>query len=61
MRGRKEAYNSYSELFAVRITKNQKEILDKNQWIKEEVIELVRNHINIYIPPQYIREEGNNL
>lgn len=49
MRGRKKTENPNSEVVSIRITKKQKEILDKNKWIKKEITRQVRNHINIYV------------
>ena len=47
--GRKKKDESYSETIAFKITKDQKEVLDKNPWIKEELKDQIRNYINMFI------------
>lgn len=55
-RGRKETNNSYNELLAIRITKSQKELLERNTWIKEEIIKQVREYMNVYLPEECKRK-----
>ena len=45
----KKKAESYNENISLKITKEQKEIWDKNKWIAEEIRVLVRNHISIYL------------
>ena len=47
--GRKKKDESFSETIAFKITKDQKEVLDKNKWIKDELKEYIRSYINMYI------------
>lgn len=47
--GRKKKDNSYTESIAFKITKDQKEVLDKNKWIKEELKKQVREFLDLFI------------
>lgn len=47
--GRRKKDNSLSETIAFKITKDQKEVLDKNKWIKEELKKQVREFLNIFV------------
>ena len=47
--GRKKGKNSFSETIAFKITKDQKEVLDKNKWIKEELKKQVREFIDLFV------------
>lgn len=47
--GRKKKENSYTETVSFRITKEQKEVLEKNKWIKDDLRNQVRDYINIFI------------
>lgn len=47
--GRRKKDNSLSETIAFKITKDQKEVLNKNKWIKDELKEYIRSYINMYI------------
>lgn len=49
MSGRKKKNDSFNECISIRVTKNQKEILVNNKWIADEIKDLVRKHINLYI------------
>lgn len=50
VRGRKPLYGkSMNELYSVRITSEQKEILVKNAWIKKEIDEMVRNYLSTFV------------
>lgn len=49
MRGRKKETDSYNETISFKITKDQKEIWENNKWIADEIRELVRSQLNIYI------------
>lgn len=49
MRGRKKKENSLTEMIGVKLTKEQKDIIKKNPWIKKEIDIQVRNYINIYV------------
>lgn len=48
-RGRKRERGSKRELISIRITEEQKEIINKNDWIKKEIDEMVRNYLNTYL------------
>lgn len=48
MRGRKKEITSYNENIGIKISKEQKDIWNKNEWIREEIRNLVRTHINLY-------------
>lgn len=47
--GRKKKDESFSETIAFKITKDQKEVLDKNKWIKEELKKQVREFLDLFI------------
>jgi hypothetical protein len=47
--GRKKKDESYSEAITFKITKEQKDVLDKNKWIKDEIKDYIRSYINMYI------------
>ena len=47
VRGRKTD-NKKSEVFAIRLTKEQKETLNKNEWLKKELIKYVRDYIDSF-------------
>lgn len=47
--GRRKKYNSFSETIAFKITKDQKEVLDKNKWIKEELKKQVREFLELFV------------
>lgn len=48
VRGRKKQENSLNKVLSIRITKEQKEIINNNNFIKKEIDNLVREHINTY-------------
>lgn len=37
------------DVYSIRLTKKQKEILKRNKWIKEELDKIVLGYINNYI------------
>ena len=47
--GRKKKDESYSEAITFKITKEQKDVLDKNKWIKEELKKQVREFIDLFV------------
>ena len=47
--GRRKKDNSLSETIAFKITKDQKEVLDKNKWIKEELKNQVREFLDLFV------------
>lgn len=47
--GRKKKENAYTETVTFRITKEQKEVLNKNKWIKDDLKKQIRNYIDIFI------------
>lgn len=47
--GRRKKDNSLSETIAFKITKDQKDVLNKNKWIKEELKKQVREFIDLFI------------
>lgn len=47
--GRRKKENAYTETIAFKITKDQKEVLDKNKWIKEELKKQVREFLDLFI------------
>lgn len=49
MRGRKKQERSYNENISIKVTKEQKDIWLKNKWIADEIRELVRKHIDLYM------------
>ena len=48
MRGRIKNEQSYNENIAIKITKEQKDVWIKNEWIRDEIRDIVRKHIDIY-------------
>lgn len=48
MRGRKKQSNSYTETISIRITEEQKEILKKNEWMRKEIKEYVREYLEVF-------------
>ena len=50
MRGRKPiGTDAKTEMFTMRLTKKEKDVLDKNKWIKEEIMKEIREKINMYV------------
>jgi len=50
MRGRKkETSKAYNETISIKINEDQKDAWDKNKWIADEVREIVRKHLNLYV------------
>ena len=50
MRGRKLIGDQkLEELFAVRISKEQKEVIRKNKWIKKELDKQVREYLELFV------------
>lgn len=47
--GRRKKENAYTETIAFKITKEQKEVLNKNKWIKEELKNQVREFIDLFV------------
>lgn len=47
--GRRKKENAYTETVTFKITKDQKEVLDKNRWIKEELKKQVREFLDLFI------------
>lgn len=47
--GRKKKENAYTETVSFRITKDQKVVLDKNKWIKDELRDQVRSYLSLFI------------
>lgn len=48
-RGRKKKENALRENITIRITEEQKEVMKKNEWIKKELNDIVRNYLNTYL------------
>ncbi|MCD3223822.1 hypothetical protein [Clostridium botulinum] len=48
-RGRKKKENSLEEVISIRITKAQKELLNRNKDIKEDINKIVRDYLNVYL------------
>lgn len=48
-RGRKKERGSKREVISIRITEEQKEVINKNDWIKKEIDKIVREYINTYL------------
>ena len=54
MRGRKKYINQddvKNKSFTIKISQNEKELLEKNPQIKTELVQLVRKIMNDYIEP----------
>lgn len=52
MPGRKKSKDSFNNSVTFKVTAAQKEILDKNRWIKDEIKNIIREYINLYIKNQ---------
>ncbi|MBU5228111.1 hypothetical protein KQI36_15875 [Clostridium senegalense] len=48
-RGRKREKDSKREVISIRITEEQKEVLNRNIWIKKDIDKLVRDYINVFL------------
>lgn len=48
-RGRKREPDAKREVISIRINEKQKEIINKNQFIKKEIDELVRRYVDNYM------------
>lgn len=48
MRGRKKKENSLNQCFSIKLTSKQKETLNKNEWMKKELANYIRDYINSY-------------
>lgn len=48
-RGRKKKEDALNENITIRVTKAQKEVTRKNEWLNKEVAEVVRNFLQIYV------------
>jgi hypothetical protein len=44
----KQSKELKTDVYSIRLTKKQKEIIKKNKWIKEELDKMVLKYINIY-------------
>lgn len=49
MRGRKPKENSFSALISIRITKDQKEVILKNKWLKDDLVKYVREYLQDFV------------
>lgn len=49
MSGRKKKENPLNKCLSIRVTEDQKDIVIKNKWIADEVKDLVRKHIDLYV------------
>ena len=49
--GRKKLENKYNAVFGIRLTKEQKEILEKNEWLKKEMVNRFREELETYVMP----------
>lgn len=48
-RGRKKIDNAKNEVISIRITKKQKEVLNKNAWLKLELNKYVRDYLQAFV------------
>ncbi|WP_373899730.1 hypothetical protein ACER0A_014455 (plasmid) [Haloimpatiens sp. FM7315] len=48
-RGRKKINNAKKEVISVRITSEQKEVLDKNPWLRLELNKYVRDYLQAFV------------
>lgn len=48
-RGRKKIDNAKNEVISIRITEEQKKILNKNLWIKQELNKYVRDYLQAFV------------
>ena len=49
MRGRKCKQNSYNSTISVKVTEQQKEVLNKNKEIKEQLKNYIREYLNSFV------------
>lgn len=47
-RGRKKVDDPRNKVLSIRLTATEKELLDTNPFIKDEVVYIIREHINMY-------------
>lgn len=49
MRGRKSKENSYNSTISVKVTEQQKDILNKNKEIREQLKNYIREYLNSFV------------
>lgn len=49
MRGRKKVIGAMREVISIRISQEQKEVLNKNRWIKREVQKMIREYLDAFV------------
>jgi hypothetical protein len=52
MRGRKKQDTSKTKVLSFRITEQQHEVLQKNEWIKRELSNTVRQYLDSFVMPK---------
>jgi len=55
--GRKKTEDAYRETLSIKLTSSQKDVIEKNKWIREEVIKNVRDYINYYLDDSSVRKK----
>ena len=49
MRGRKKKEDALNEVISTRITEEQKQLINKNKWMKKEIDKQIRTYLNAYL------------
>jgi hypothetical protein len=49
LKGRKKKEQPFNECISIRVSKNQKEVLIKNKWIKDELKDIVRDYLESFV------------
>lgn len=52
MRGRKKQDTSKTKVLSFRITEQQHEVLVKNEWIKRELLNTIKEYLDSFIMPK---------
>jgi hypothetical protein len=52
MRGRKKQDTSKTKVLSFRITEEQHEVLTKNEWLKRDLSNLVKEYIDSFLMPK---------
>ncbi|WP_171011452.1 hypothetical protein [Haloimpatiens lingqiaonensis] len=48
-RGRKKVDGSLREVISTRISQEQKEVLNKNVWIKKDIDKMIRDYLQSFV------------
>lgn len=54
--GRKKVDNAYYKTISIKLTDNQKELINKNQWLYKEIVKNTRDYLNTFLEDEQIRK-----